>query len=126
MPFLDPPSCRADDGEWKYFFRSVRTSEVAILIQLDEGQEIVFGRGDPNGQVIAKPNPEFCNIKLALARVMDACGAADIIMEMYERERIPIARLLLSDLGDQEERMRVLYDSIGSPLPDHLHGQTGP
>jgi hypothetical protein len=29
------------------------------------------------------PNPEYCNIKLAIARVMHACGAADIIRETY-------------------------------------------
>jgi hypothetical protein len=33
--------------------------------------------------VIDKPVPEYCNIKLALARAMNACGAADIIAEMY-------------------------------------------
>ena len=33
--------------------------------------------------MIAKPNPDYCNLKLAIARVMNACGAADIIAEMY-------------------------------------------
>ena len=32
--------------------------------------------------MIDKPNPEYCNIKLAIARAMHACGAADIISEM--------------------------------------------
>ncbi|KIM37495.1 hypothetical protein M413DRAFT_30953 [Hebeloma cylindrosporum] len=49
---------------------------------LHDGQEIIFGRGDPNGQVIDKPNPEYCNIKFAIARAIHACGAADIIAEM--------------------------------------------
>jgi len=52
--------------------------EISSTITLSDGQEIVFGRGDPNGQVIDKPNPEYCNIKLAIARAMHACGAADI------------------------------------------------
>ena len=32
--------------------------------------------------MIDKPNPEYCNIKLALARATHACGVADIIAEM--------------------------------------------
>jgi hypothetical protein len=31
----------------------------------------------------ARPNPEYCNVKLAIARVMHTCGATDIISEMY-------------------------------------------
>ena len=67
----------------KYFFREVRPEEIAGTINLVEGQEIVFHRGSPDGRAIDKPNPQYCNIKLAIARVMHACGAADIIAEMY-------------------------------------------
>jgi hypothetical protein len=69
-------------SQWKYYYRVVRPKELSQTITLRDGQEIIFGRGDPNGQVIDKPNPEYCNIKLAIARVMHACGAADIIAEM--------------------------------------------
>jgi len=68
-------------SQWKYYFREIRHAEISPTIKLSDGQEIIFGRG-PNGQVIDKPNPEYCNIKLAIARVMHACGAADIIAEM--------------------------------------------
>jgi hypothetical protein len=33
--------------------------------------------------MIDKPNPEYCNIKLAIARAMHACGMSKIIAEMY-------------------------------------------
>ena len=33
--------------------------------------------------MIDKPDPEYCNIKLALTRAMHACGAADMIAKMY-------------------------------------------
>jgi hypothetical protein len=69
-------------SQWKYYFREIRPAEISPTIKLSDGQEIIFGRGDPNGQVIDKPNPEYCNIKLAIARAMHACGAADIIAEM--------------------------------------------
>ena len=69
--------------QWKYLFREVRRDEISSTIKLSEGQEIIFHRGDPKGKNIEKPIPEYCNIKLAIARVMDACGAADIIAEMY-------------------------------------------
>ena len=70
--------------QWKYFFREVRPEEIAGTINLVEGQEIIFHRGSSDGKVIDKPNPQYCNIKLAIARIMHACGAADIIAEMYE------------------------------------------
>jgi len=69
-------------SQWKYYFREIRPAEISFTIKLSDGQEIIFGRGDPDGQVIDKPNPEYCNIKLAIARAMHACGAADIIAEM--------------------------------------------
>ena len=69
--------------QWKYFFREVRPEEIAGTINLVEGQEIIFRGGPSDGEGIDKPDPEYCNIKLALARALNACGAADIIAEMY-------------------------------------------
>ena len=68
--------------QWKYFFREIRTDEIAATITLRNGDEIIF-QGGPDGQVINKPNPEYCNLKLAIARALHACGAADVIDEMY-------------------------------------------
>jgi hypothetical protein len=50
-------------------------------ITLRDGREIIFGC-EPNDQIIKKPNPEYRNIKLAIARAIHACGASDIIAEM--------------------------------------------
>jgi hypothetical protein len=52
-------------SQGKYYFREIRPEEISPTIILGDGQEIIFGHGDPNGQVIAKPNPEYCNMKLA-------------------------------------------------------------
>ena len=41
--------------QWKYFFREVRPNEISATIRLTEGQEIIFGRGDPAGQTLANP-----------------------------------------------------------------------
>lgn len=69
--------------QWKYFYQEVRPEEVAATINLNEGQEIIFHLGPSGSEAIDKPDPGYCNIRLALARVMHACGAADIIAAMY-------------------------------------------
>jgi hypothetical protein len=79
---LTPEQC-------KYIFREIRTDEIASTITFKDGDEIIFGGGSPDGQkvddgqIIAKPDPEYCNLKLALARAMHACGATDVIDKMY-------------------------------------------
>ncbi|KIM36522.1 hypothetical protein M413DRAFT_288172 [Hebeloma cylindrosporum] len=69
-------------SQWKYYYREIRRKDRSPTITLRDGQEIIFGLGDANGQTIDKPKPLYCNIKLAVARAMNACGAADIIAEM--------------------------------------------
>src|SRR5882762_8052362 len=69
--------------QWKYLFREVRSGEIPPTIKLGEGQEILFHCGDSAGKSISGPNPEYCNIKLAIARTMHACGASDLIAEIY-------------------------------------------
>ena len=69
-------------SQWKYYYREICLEEIPPTITLSDGQEIIFGRGDPNGQVIDKPNPEYCNIKLPIARTMHTCGVADTLTKM--------------------------------------------
>jgi hypothetical protein len=52
-------------------------------MRLEDGDEIVFCKGD-DGQIIDAPNPSFCNLKLAIARVMYASGALGLIDEMCD------------------------------------------
>ena len=52
---------------------------------MDHEQEIVFGRGE-TATSLDMPNPKYCNLKLAIARVMNASGAADIIADMYRED----------------------------------------
>jgi len=69
--------------QWKYLFREVCSGEVPPTIILGEGQEILFHCGDSAGKSISKPDPKYCNIRLAIARIMHACGASDMIAEIY-------------------------------------------
>jgi hypothetical protein len=51
-------------------------------VRLRDGDEIVFCSGE-DGQILDPPNPLFCNLKLALTCAMHACGASDLIAELY-------------------------------------------
>jgi hypothetical protein len=44
--------------------------------------EITFNSGK-DGSSTDGPDPKFCNLKLATARALHACGAVDIIAEIY-------------------------------------------
>jgi hypothetical protein len=91
--------------KWKYLFREIRSNEIGYFITLRDGDEIIFRRGHADGHVIDKPNPDYCNIKLAVARAMHACGAADIIAEMYG-----------DDLEDDDEAIVSLPVYLGGPF----------
>jgi hypothetical protein len=50
----------------------VLSEEIASTINESDGQEIIFRCGlCPDSQVIDKPNPEYWNIKLAVARAVE-------------------------------------------------------
>ena len=54
-------------------------------ITLREGDEIQFGRG-PEGEALNKgPIPILCNLRLAVAKVMKASTAADIILKWKDQ-----------------------------------------
>jgi hypothetical protein len=71
---------RIPSQQCRYFFRAIRYP--APTIRLHDGDEIVFCNGNTS-HMIDPPNPSFCNLKLTLARVMHACGASDLIAELY-------------------------------------------
>jgi hypothetical protein len=53
-------------------------------MRLQDGDEIVFFGGDPRRKVyVPLPNPRFCNLKLAIARAVHACGASEIMDQLY-------------------------------------------
>ena len=66
---------------YRYIFRVVR-DRYAATVRLEDGDEIVFRKGE-DGRVIDAPDPSFCNLKLAIARVMYASGASGLIDEVY-------------------------------------------
>ena len=53
------------------------------LIRRNDGDRIYFKRGK-NGTMIDGPDPGFCNLRLAISRVLHACGAADIIAKYLD------------------------------------------
>jgi hypothetical protein len=71
-------------SQWRYYFREIRPTGISSTITLAEGDEITFHLGSPEGHMLDNPNPEYCNIKLALARALYACGAADVIDDVYK------------------------------------------
>lgn len=68
----------------KYLYRKVASKSFATIRRRD-GDEIFFNRGN-NGNTIDGPDPEYCNLKLAIARAFHASGAADIIAEFYDND----------------------------------------
>ena len=54
----------------------------AATVRLEDGDKIVFCMGK-DGSIIDTPDPSFCNLKLAIARVMYASGASGLIDELY-------------------------------------------
>jgi hypothetical protein len=66
-----------------YRYRKVASSSPTIRRR--DGDEIFFN-GGLNGNMVDGPNPEFCNLKLAIARALHACGAANIIAEIYDND----------------------------------------
>ena len=69
-------------------------------MRLEDGDEIIFRQGQ-SGQMIDPPNPSFCNLKLAIARVMHASGASGLIAELY---------------GDDDEAILNQPVYLGGPL----------
>ena len=47
------------------------------MVKAQDGDEIVFGQGE-DGDEIDRPDPNICNLHLAIARVSAASGAADV------------------------------------------------
>jgi hypothetical protein len=54
------------------------------FICLRDGEEIKFGRGPEAKQLGPGPDPQLCNLQLAVARVLRMSGAADLIMQWME------------------------------------------
>jgi hypothetical protein len=55
------------------------------FINLREGDEICFGRGEEGKKLKTGPIPRLCNLQLAVARVLKMSGAADIILEWKDQ-----------------------------------------
>jgi hypothetical protein len=69
--------------KYKYFFRQV-SSRGNFLIRKRDGDEIYFGQGQ-YAEEVTLPNPVFCNLRLRIARVLHASGAAEVL-EQYDRD----------------------------------------
>jgi len=66
----------------RYIYRTIKEGWFHPFIQLRDGDALVFGGGSIASPEIL-PNPQYCNIKLAIGRVLRACGAAEVIDFLY-------------------------------------------
>ena len=70
----------------RYIYRKVRNSSAATM-RLQDGDEIVFHGGNPHlKDFVPLPNPQFCNLKLAIAWAMHACAASEIMDQLYDND----------------------------------------
>ncbi|KAI0270775.1 hypothetical protein BGY98DRAFT_235614 [Russula aff. rugulosa BPL654] len=96
---------RSVNNERKYYFRVVKPDYIYATIQLNDGDEIEFGRGS-GGATIALPDPRACNLHLAIARVFAASGAAEVVDKYLE------------DLGDDPPAVPIHFGR--SAIPDEI------
>jgi len=71
------------NNKQKYYFRVVRPGNIPRTIQLNDGDEIEFGKGD-DGDSIAMPDPQLCNLHLAIARVFSTSGFAEVVDKIFK------------------------------------------
>jgi hypothetical protein len=72
-------------------------------------KEIIFGLGT-SGQEISAPNPLFCNLKLAVMRVLYASGAAEVLEQFWkECDRVGMDP---SSLGVSQELDELFLDKL--------------
>jgi hypothetical protein len=73
----------------RYYYRVIKQGWTHPLIKLKDGDELLFGQGSLAAPDYL-PNPSYCNIKLAVGRVLRACGAAgviDYLLRTYDASR---------------------------------------
>lgn len=67
----------------KYLFRSIPDDDLGYsLTSLRDGDVITFGGGSGGLGLNRGPHPLFCNLHLAVARVLNASGAAEVISQL--------------------------------------------
>ena len=77
-------------------------------IRRKDGDELFFNKGE-HGPNIDGPDPQFCNLKLAVARVFYASGAAEVFAETYR------------DSEDDDEAITTQPVYFGGPfVPDEV------
>jgi len=72
-------------------------------------QELIFGAGPLNAGV-DWPNPDFCNLKLSIACVMYASGAAEVLDKFFrDREK---AQRITAGLGVHPELDDTFFNNL--------------
>jgi len=71
-----------EDGKTvKYIYRNIpSTADSPEIIRFRDGDEIKFGKGT-DGKQLGGPLPFLCNLHLAVARVLNMSGAAELIAQ---------------------------------------------
>ena len=88
---------------------------------LKDGDEITFGMGD-NGGRIAAPDPRICNLHLAIARVTNASGAAEVFDEFLDvclcRSRLRYGRYRFVSRKNFFERLTINVKILMEPTAE--------
>ena len=95
----------------KYFYREVAESEIPSIVTLRDGDEIIFGNHHPHSSLINLPDPDFCNLKLSIARVLHASGAAEAI-EAFETDFKELDSLRAVHFGSDYVSDDLLMESL--------------
>ncbi|KAF5376509.1 hypothetical protein D9615_008688 [Tricholomella constricta] len=78
---------QVDNGKVKYIYRRVPSAVSHPgpgTSKLRDGDEIVFGKGKEAAKLGSGPLPFFCNMHLAISRVLKMSGAAQTIAQLKE------------------------------------------
>jgi len=71
---------------YRYYYRIIKENWSHPLVRLSDGDELLFGSGGGLANTEYLPNPGYCNIKLAIGRVLQACGAAEMIDYLFHKD----------------------------------------
>jgi len=94
---------------WKYYFRPVkRVLPIFMRNFISDGGEMNLGKGD-DGSTIELPDPRLCNLRLAVARVFAASGAAEVVEKILKDNEGDAP----TDFGDELSRRLAMLSVLG-------------
>jgi hypothetical protein len=98
-------------AQYEYIYREVVRDRIPIkFFEIEDGQEMSFGGGH-SPMPIDLPDPGFCNLKLAVARVVHASGAAEAL-NAFERDYDDFLGLQGVHLGSDDVSDDLIFEHL--------------